>query len=248
MTPSSSPTFKLLMAKMQARHEWEAANPALAKEWSEAMREDAQWEYHREINAARWRTEADAVHLLGKLGVPKRAAEVLEFPDLSKPPTARVRKWLQETKPFLFLMGGYGTGKTVAAAYAVREALLSEAGASQPSGGKLRQPARWVEAGELACLSSFSEADREFLEDCMRVRLLVLEEFASENLHREALPRLERLINHRYGNNLRTVFTSNISAAQLDAPEWARIKDRLNEVAVIFECGNESMRKPEKPR
>lgn len=244
MTPAESPTFKVLLQKLKARHEWEAANPLIAADWTEAKRLDAQWEYQREINAARQRAELDATFLLRKLGVPERAARTLETPDFSKPALVRMRKWLMEPgMPFLFLMGGNGTGKTVAAAFAVKEALLASAGVSRPSGGRSWQPARWVEAGELACLSSFDERDREFFEECQRTRLLVLEEFASENLHREALPRLERLINHRYGNSLRTVFTSNISESQLNAPEWARIKDRLDEVAVIFECGNESMRK-----
>lgn len=244
MTPSDSPTFRILMQQLQARHEWEAANPLLAAEWSEAKLLDSQWERQRELNAARQRAELDATFLLKKLGVPERAARTLEGADFGKPPLARTRRWLLEQgKPFLFLMGGNGTGKTVAAAFAVKEALLASAGVSRPSGGRAWQPARWVEAGELACLSSFDDADREFLEDCQRTRLLVLEEFASENLHREALARLERLINHRYGNNLRTVFTSNISSGQLNAPEWARIRDRLHEVAVVFECGNESLRK-----
>lgn len=244
MTPAESSTFRLLVTRLHERKAWEAANPALAADWTEALREDAHWEYRRELEAAQSRAECDAPHQLRKLGIPARAIDAMIHADASVPALKHAREWAcQPAQPFLLLTGGVGTGKTVAAVWTARAALIQAAGETNPSGGQYRAVVKWVDAAELNCLSSFDEADRLFFEDCRRARLLILDEFASGNLHREALSRLERLVNHRYGASMRTVLTTNADAEGLRAPEFARIYDRLREVAFVGACGEKSLRR-----
>lgn len=234
-------SFRRLIARLEERKAWEAAHPELAAAWTEALREDDARQRQRELDEARARTEANPA-LLARLGVPARTIAALEALR-AVPALQQARQWESGEKTFLVLKGDPGTGKTVAAAWLLRRYLASRAGQAQPTGGQVREDALWVASSDLACLSSFSEQDREWLQRASWARFLVLDDFAAEAMHEHALARLERLVDVRYGNNLRTVFTTNADTTSLVDRAGARITDRFRECATVANCGSDSLRR-----
>jgi hypothetical protein len=249
---SSFAKMKALLAVIHARKAWEAANSeplcschpqGHASAWTEALQLDDQFERRREQEARAAKVQRDLPFQLHKLGVPKRAAGALLAMDADRPGPRAVRAWfaapVTSQKPLLVLLGEPGTGKTVAAAEACRLSLAT----SHPTLFGFTDPAVWVACAELANLSSFTDADRAWFERMQSAWLLVLDDLGTEQLHAQAQQRLERLIDERYGNNRRTVITSNASKEAFQERVGARITDRIREAGRVVNCGNVSLRR-----
>ena len=131
-----------------------------------------------------------------------------------------VRRWLAEpSKVWLALCGAPGTGKSVAATWAVREAIRS--------GGT----AAFRRTAEIAKLSGF-EAGAVELEHLKRVHLLALDDFGAELLTDYARAQLFELLDARHEAYGRTILTSNlqwVGAGGMAERLGERLCDRIAE-------------------
>lgn len=226
-----------------ARKKWEAEHPEEAA--AERARRQAEYEAEqkREIERARQRTEESLPEKLRRLDVPALAIQALAKPEDT--PALRVAKqWSgQSDFPCLLLVGSPGTGKTVAAAWAMSRHVATK-GESLPSGGGRATPrAMFVRASTFARMSAYDAKDREWFEDCCRTSFLVLDDLGAEFLGEVAKALLDELIDARTGSLRRTVITSNLGMQQFEDRYEGRIWDRLRPSSTVFGTGKQSMRR-----
>jgi DNA replication protein DnaC len=123
-------------------------------------------------------------------------------------------------RPWLFLYGTVGTGKTRIAA-AIGNYRVDRG-----------EPAVFMVVPELldylrAAYSPNSEIGYdELFESLKNTPLLILDELGMESATPWAREKLYQLINHRYNCRLPTVITMNMEAEPVDARLWSRINDR----------------------
>lgn len=196
--------------------------PALTPE--QIAEQDAAEQRRRETELLRWLKDS---------GVPKRF--LTASLDGGKPTSAlrRVADAIHHGEfaagRCLMLVGPTGVGKTFAAAAALRA--LRAGGRFWPwpaASGALLDPARRGEALQQVKSTSF----------------LVLDDLGAEFQKEGGLVQafLDEIIDHRYGNELATAITSNLTADDLKTHLSARIVDRLREWGTVFECPGESLR------
>ena len=125
-----------------------------------------------------------------------------------------------EGRPWLFLYGTVGTGKTRIAA-AIGNYRIDRG-----------EPAVFMVVPELldylrAAYSPKSEIGYdELFESLKNTPLLILDELGMETATPWAREKLYQLINHRYNSRLPTVLTMNMEAEPIDDRVWSRINDR----------------------
>lgn len=155
--------------------------------------------------------EADALQArLEMSGIPRGVRAVLGGAFEATEATQVVDEWLAGTKRLLLLSGGVGTGKSVAAGYAIK-----------------RSPGRWMHASEIAKAARFENDDR--MRELKGARLLVVDDLGSEFNDASGWGRahLTTLLLERYEDNLRTIITTNMDGKQWGAYADQRIRDRL---------------------
>jgi DNA replication protein DnaC len=153
----------------------------------------------------------------------------------STPAIDAVQRWIDaKGKPILVLLGGVGTGKTVAAAWALaREARRSPYhGASY---AKIRDLANLFRAG-------FGE-DLKAFERHQGARLLVVDELTTERDADLGRACLHELIDWRGAKGAPTILLANRTKAEIAKHYDARTIDRLRECAAVVELAGKSMRK-----
>lgn len=142
-----------------------------------------------------------------------------------------VRRWLEaRPSPWLVLLGGTGTGKTVAAAWAIAHA-----------------HGAYISATQLRALMTRAVWDGDDLPDAARSRLLVLDDLGAE---KETDPEkfqaaLFELLNRRQSERTRTIITSNLSRSRLaDRTRYGdRVVDRINHLAHVVELSGATLRR-----
>jgi DNA replication protein DnaC len=152
-----------------------------------------------------------------------------------------------DDKPWLFLYGTVGTGKTrLAAAIGNRRIDMGE-------------PAVFMVVPELldhlrAAYSPNSEIGYdELFETLKNTPLLILDELGMDTATPWAREKLYQLINHRYNSRLPTVITMNMGAESIDERLWSRINDKdLTTVCEVVDRDYRTDRKqaaqePERP-
>lgn len=207
------------LAEAQA---WDRANPELAAERARLLVElddaiTAKERQDAERDAAEKRLRQMS-HRLADSGVGPRSLEAAAQPHETEA-MGVVRRWLPESGlSWLVLCGAKGTGKSVAATWAVREVIRT--------GGS----AAFRRASELAKLSAFDEGARE-LERLKHVHLLVLDDFGTELLTDFAKAQMHEVLDHRHENHERTILTSNLPwfAASLRGVAQPGLSTRLGE-------------------
>jgi DNA replication protein DnaC len=222
------PAMKRLQQEVLARHKWEAANPELTALINAARDEDER--RTRDLEAARAMAQfrERMPERLGKMGVPKLVIDALNAPNHTTA-TEHVAAWKASDRAFLLLLGGPGTGKTVAAASALIEA---------PAHSSV-----FTQAIDIARLSDFNVEHAHELDRVSDARFLVLDDLGTEHANDFWISRLDGIINHRYGQKLRTIITSNLDAERFKKQYGERIADRIRQVGIVRACGNESMRR-----
>lgn len=122
-------------------------------------------------------------------------------------------------RPWLFLYGAKGTGKTHLAA-AIGHARIS-----------VGQPAIFMVVPDLldhlrATFSPNSDTSYDDLFESLRnTRLLILDDLGTQASTPWAREKLYQLVNHRYNRRLPTVITMNEEVEEVDGRLWSRIND-----------------------
>lgn len=217
--------FKAIAQSLDRAKAWDAANPEKASEYRRLCAtldaETRRIEREEAERLALERALRTSALKLERSGVGERslmaAAEAKDTEALGV-----VKRWLQtKDKHWLALCGSPGTGKSVAATWAVREAIRS--------GGT----AAFRRTAEIAKLSGF-EAGQAEMEHLKRVHLLALDDFGAELLTDYARAQLFELLDARHESYGRTILTSNL--------QWmgaGGMAERLGERLVdrIAQCG-----------
>ncbi|MBP7227665.1 MAG: ATP-binding protein, partial [Longilinea sp.] len=155
-------------------------------------------------------------HEQGRLGLPDQQAESLRFA------FNHAQQFAAQLNGWLLLMGNNGCGKTHLAA-AIANQVVS-----------LGIPTLFLTVPDLLDWLRFSyqAADTSFeqrFEEIRNVRLLVLDDFGTQNATPWAQEKLFQIINHRYLNRLPTVLTTNLNLDEIEN----RIRSRLNDPELV---------------
>ncbi len=181
----------------------------------------------RQIIANDARNEAEAQHERLKIsGVPQEVRDDLGAGFYATPATQAVDEWLVSGKRLLLLAGPFGTGKSVAAGYAIK-----------------RSPGRWMHASEIAKAAGFKHEDR--MAELQGARLLVIDEIGGEFNDASGWGRaaLTTLLLTRYAEKRRTIMTMNLDGKAWKTYADPRILDRLAGDGTVFGAVGESLRR-----
>lgn len=139
---------------------------------------------------------------------------------------AAARQFVQDTRGWLVLYGGFGAGKTHLAAAIAHELLK-----------RRTQVLFQVVPDVLDHLKSTFGPSSELSYDRMfeavkSANVLILDDLGEESPTAWAEEKLFQLFNHRYNHRLPTVVTTNRLPEKIDQRIWSRINDRSLVVAV----------------
>jgi hypothetical protein len=198
--------------------EWTAANPEIAAAWDEADAET-------EARYRRWVEHRERRDRLRNSGVSDRVVGMWGAGLDETPATKAVDAFMDSGKTFLLLLGSPGAGKTLATAQALS-----------------RQGGAFFRAVELARLSAYDANDRATMERAHKTGLLVLDDLGAELLHDGWKPMLDELIDIRWGNQKRTIITTNLDGTTFKTRYGDRIADRIRDDGFVEKCGDKSRR------
>lgn len=196
---------------------WDAANPEISTAWAEASRE-------AEDRQRRAHERYEAVCRVRASGISERATRAFAAGLDKTPATQAVETFIGSGRTFLLLMGSAGAGKTLACTLA------------------LARRGMFVRALELARLSVYEQNDRFTLESAHKASTLVIDDLGAENLHDGWRPVLDELIDIRWGNQRKTIITTNLDKTAFKARYGERISDRIRDDGFIETCGDTSRR------
>lgn len=138
------------------------------------------------------------------------------------------QRWLTGSFPsILALVGDVGTGKTVAASWALARML-----------GRYVTAEEWTRR-----YASHHWRDADWCEAQRRTGLLVLDDLGTESQAPPAKAAIFDLINRRMTGAYKTIITGNLSRADLLSLYDARTVSRLHESCVIVDIRGDDMRK-----
>ncbi|GAB4473849.1 MAG: hypothetical protein Kow0088_09410 [Anaerolineales bacterium] len=134
----------------------------------------------------------------------------------------QARNFADHLQGWLFLQGGYGCGKTHLAAAIANAAV------------QLHVPTLFLTVPDLldSLRSTMSDTESNFEEhftEIRTVRLLILDDFGTQNATPWAQEKLFQIINYRYINRLPTVITTNLRLDQIEG----RIRSRLEDPELV---------------
>lgn len=213
--------FRAIAQALNRAKAWDATHPAEAAEYrrlcEEFDRETKRIEREERERISVERALRTSSAKLERSGVGERSlSAAVEAQDTEA--LGVVKRWLATPdRHWLALCGVPGAGKSVAATWAVREAIRS--------GGT----AAFRRTAEIAKLSGF-EAGAAEMEHLKRVHLLALDDFGSELLTDYARAQLFELLDARHEAYGRTILTSNLAwqgAGQMAERLGERLVDRI---------------------
>lgn len=208
---------------------WEEKNPEAAIRWHELDIEYAEAE--ERIEAAKW---ADATteyvfERMARLGVPRECIEAVRRPK-DTVAVQCARDWFLSGDWCLVLFGGFGTGKTTAAAFQAHQML-----------GR-NYSLQWVRAVAASKGQHFGVAGEVSAYRARSAGLLVVDDIGADHENAGWKGWLEDVLDSRWGNKKRTIITVNtLTLEEFSARMGARLGDRLR-TGRTFDCGTGSMR------
>lgn len=152
----------------------------------------------------------------GRIGIPEEQARSLERA------FTVARRYAQTLKGWLLLQGNYGCGKTHLAAAIANFAV------------SMNIPTLFLTVPDLLDGLRFSYNDPEStfeqrFEEVRTVRLLILDDFGTQNATAWAQEKLFQIVNYRYINHLPLVVTTNLSLREIEP----RIRSRLQDPELV---------------
>lgn len=235
--------------------DWPEMAPLSREEWQQArQRED-----DRRLDRRDLATKA-SLTWLAKYGAPARATETLSSEAAVSTPALEA---IEAGDDLIVLSGLRGSGKTVAAVEWLRQQLerdaharidgkdypgqAFEAGWSAPEDGQpsyLVAPPVFLTATALARWSHYNEDEVRRL---LQAPYVVIDDLGFEYLDKNGfyLSLLDEVVDTRYAQRLKTVMTTNLTAADFKARYGERIADRIREAGRFINVSIPSMRKKE---
>lgn len=220
-----------LRANIATKLAWDLAHPAEAAEYFRLVGQLHEAQRDAEAHDLEERRSSKLLELLGAAGVGERTVTATNAPDDTQALNA-VRRWLKGKRTWCVLLGRPGVGKTVAAVWALREAL---------SDG---HTAAFRRTGAVSRLSQF-DAGADEMRRLSRVQLLVLDDYGTEHASEYAKAQLYQLLDTRHEERLRTVLTTNLSREQFRAHAGDRLVDRIAGDGLVVELNGVSLRRRE---
>lgn len=179
-------------------------------------------------------------HLLA-CGVPNREAELIASGFRENPTLLSVLDYCASPKTFCLILGGAGSGKTIAAAAALLCSKMhwdgGKAWAYSPS------EARFTLASDLARLSYFDAEAQKTLGRMERYRWLAIDDVGGELVTDTWRSNFTELILRRNSARLKTLITSNLSAEEFKTKYDERITSRIRGDGVVIVSGNTDLRR-----
>lgn len=140
-----------------------------------------------------------------------------------------VRGWLEGSERWCILVGPVGTGKSVAARWAVDRVVETGRWGLMTTAARVGRLSTWEDAGELDRLE--------------RADLLVVDDVGAEADNGHARVTLRSLLDARHDRGLRTIMTTNLVGGHLSKWLGERITDRIKASFVRVVTSGASMRK-----
>lgn len=175
-----------------------------------------------ELAAANARSEnATALGVLQDWGVPERFRSVIRNGCSPTPAVTRVREWAAGDGWCVVLAGGFGVGKSVAAALWLRER-------ARHVGVNHARARRWWTAAELARVGNY---DAQAFDALAHASSLVIDDLGAEyrDVGGSFVALFGDLITARHGSLRKTVITTNLNADDLRERYGERVTERLRE-------------------
>ncbi len=216
------------------------------------MTDHLAWEELDAAGRAEWRErEAAVVRRKARLaaGVPQRVEALFGSLRETEPVVAARRFMVDGARSMLFLAGGPGCGKTVAACVALDLATKLEAQEYLPVVKAVRV-GRFVKAMDLIRLDTF---DGDAWDGLVDLPLLVVDDLGAEPLDGQGwgLSKIASLLDARYDAQARTVVTTNLPLEQFRQryADGGRLIDRIREAGSFTQFAGRSLRRaPSEPK
>lgn len=211
---------------------------------------DGSLERERVEEAKRIQLEIDRrISLHCARDIPLKAARVLVTGVRATRAIGLVMKFMEGEPGTIVLSGGVGTGKSVAASWAVSGRVRERYFGSHPDGHDGTWPAdyhpRFVDVAilsRLPRLPSFAKVDANSVWlPFMKCSVLAIDDVGMEP-DKGFAAILDGLIVHRHDNETRTVITTNMDAKRFSSAYGERVCDRIRSTGGYWELDEESMR------
>lgn len=212
--------------------------PVVDADWEEALNEDEHRTYMERRKREDERLAMDLPDKLVRAGTPRRCADALSMCLRETSALTALRGFMGDDTTFCLLLGAAGVGKSVAASWAVSTVIFRDDGRRGWRG-------RFVRAADLSRRSLYDrDAQEDFAHLCV-CRLLVLDDMGTEQSSSPWAAQLDELVDRRYGDRLKTIFTTNLDADKFKLRYGERIADRIRHDGQVVGAGTESLRRPQ---
>lgn len=196
---------------------WRATHPGGEERYCELLAEIEALEKARPARATLWAERA---------GIGDRLVEAVANLRDSQA-VATVRRWQTSGKCWCVLMGSTGTGKSVAAALALRDAFAAG------------ESVAWVQSADFARVAGGFDGLAARL---AAVDVLAVDDFGTEHLSDFAMSVLFGVLSARHEAKRRTVLTTNLRGQAFAARLGERLADRIRGECVTADLVGASLR------
>lgn len=223
---------------------WRLRRSGTKEEGLEAARAHFLEAYGAAVRASRETSEVnDWRAQLRRMGVPDEATRKLEAPQDNALMLA-ARKFIgspREVVPALTFLGETGLGKTVAAAFVLKD-FAKRWDWNASATGETTPPAMFVPARQFTGLSSFDAGDQRIFGWARRTKVLVVDDLGDEATD-YAKGQVVDVLMERLDANRRTVVTSNLLPDKFPLRYGGPLFDRLKSRGLLPKIHGQSMRR-----
>lgn len=150
---------------------------------------------------------------------------------------AFVDRGIEINKNWLYIQGPVGSGKTFLSVIVAQLALLKSIPVYFITVADLLDKLRPKDIKE--------EKEANIMDIVMNCPLLILDDIGQEKSSEWVRERLFIIINNRYNEGLKTIFTSNRSIEDMSNLTTPQIYDRMRHKSIVFDLSNESNKRVE---